>query len=311
VNHSRQRGWTIGAVGRGSEVVQRARHAGRLVLNFALAGALAMIVTLPAGAHAAPTTLRVFAAASLSEAFVEIGKAFETAHAGTAVQLNLAGSQQLAAQLAQGAPADVFASADERWMTRVREQSLVAGEPVTFASNRLTVIVPRANPRRIARLQDLAQRRLKLVVGAETVPVGRYTHEMLDGLARREGFGPDYALRVRENIVSREENVKAVAGKVRLGEADAGIVYGSDVTPALAEHVREIAIPDSVNVFASYPIAVLKSSRAPELARAFVAFMRSTAGQRILDQHGLMPANAGERAPAAVADSVGGNRDRP
>ncbi|NOT33157.1 MAG: molybdate ABC transporter substrate-binding protein [Candidatus Eisenbacteria bacterium] len=233
--------------------------------------------------------LRVFAAASLAESFGELARHFEDVNPAVRVQLNLAGSQQLAAQLEQGAIADVFASADERWMDHVRQVGLVMGTPAHFARNRLVVIVPRTNPARIARLQDLARRGIKLVMGAESVPVGRYGREMLRNLASVTGFDPDFARRVLANVVSEEENVKAVVGKVQLGEADAGIVYRSDVTPALSRFVRTFEIPDSANVLTLYPIAVLAGTRAPELSRAFVELVRSPEGQRILAERGMIP----------------------
>src|SRR5207247_7756162 len=135
-------------------------------------------------------------------------------------RLNLAGSQQLAAQIEQGARADLFASADARWMAYLATRDLLDGAPRVFARNRLVVIVPRTNPARIGRLQDLARRGVKLVLGAPAVPVGQYSREALRNLSRIDGFGADYARRVLANLVSEEENVKSVVGKVQLGEAD-------------------------------------------------------------------------------------------
>lgn len=252
----------------------------------------AMLVAPLARAADARATLRVFAAASLADAFAELTREFERTHPGLAVQLNLAGSQQLATQLEQGATADVFASADSRWMDHVRVRSLLVGEPHRFARNRLVVIVPQANPGRITRLQDLARPGVKLVLGARAVPVGRYSREMLQNLVRVPGFDLDFARRVMANVVSEEENVRAVAGKVQLGEADAGIVYRSDVTPALARSVRVLEIPAGANVTASYPIAVLRAASQPQAARDFVALVLSPAGQRVLEGHGLIPGNA-------------------
>jgi len=237
----------------------------------------------------AASTLRVAAAASLADAFGAVARAFEAAHPGTVVRLDLAGSQQLTLQLEQGAAADVFASADPRWMDVVREHGLVSGEPRVFARNRLVVIVPRDNPAGIERLQDLAKPGVKVVMGAEAVPVGAYGRAVLRNLSRAAGFDPDFARRVLANLVSEEESVKSVAGKVQLGEADAGLVYRSDVSSALARAVRVLEIPDSANVLASYPIAVLRDSRSPERAREFVALVLSAAGQRLLERHGLMP----------------------
>ena len=233
--------------------------------------------------------LQVFAAASLAEAFGDIARVFERSREGLVVRLNLAGSQQLAAQLAQGAAADVFASADERWMEDVRSRGLLLEDAAPFAHNRLVVIVPRTNPARIGRLQDLARGGIKLVLGAEAVPVGRYSRIALRSLARSPGFGTDFATRVIRNVVSEEENVKAVASKVQLGEADAGIVYRSDVTASIARFVRVFELPEGVSPIASYPIALLRGGSEPDAARAFVELVVSSEGQRILERHGLMP----------------------
>lgn len=258
------------------------------------------LLGLPAGASSlaepAPATVTVFAAASLTECFRELGRAFEQQHPGTTVQFSFAGSQQLALQLEQGAPADVFASADQRWMDYVRDKGLVEGETPVFARNRLVVIVPRTNPARIGRLEDLVRRGTKVVLAAEQVPAGKYSREALKKLAASPGFPPDYDRRVLANVVSQEENVKSVVSKVQLGEADAGMVYQSDVTPAVARYVRDLGIPQQSNVIAEYPIAVVKSTRNAGAARQFVDLVRSAVGQRVLQAHRFIPVTATEAA---------------
>ena len=258
-----------------------------------LALAVALVVSSVSISRPAPAqgkvALNVFAAASLSDAFTEIGHQLERQRPGLTVRLNLAGSQQLATQIEQGAVADVYASADERWMAHAAERGLVSGEPAIFARNRLVVIVPKTNPARIHRLQDLARGGVKLVLGADAVPVGRYSRVVLRNLARDPAFGGDFAARALRNVVSEEENVKSVVGKVQLGEADAGFVYGSDVTPSVARFIRVFEIPESANVFASYPIALLEGAKEPEAARAFVDFVLSREGQAILERRGLIP----------------------
>lgn len=243
------------------------------------------------GAVPSPTadTLTVFAAASLIDAFSSIDLAFTRENPGTDIVFNFAGSQQLAAQLEQGARADVFASADERWMTYAREKSLIEGESSIFVRNALVVIYPRTNPARIHRLQDLARRGLKLVLAADAVPAGRYSREMFQNLGRAEGFPADYAGRVIANVVSNEENVKGVVAKVQLGEADAGVVYRSDVTPDVARFVSLLEIPQGANITANYPIAVVRGSQVRDLARRFIDFVRSHRGQRLLGAHGFQP----------------------
>jgi molybdate transport system substrate-binding protein len=242
-----------------------------------------------AAAAPGPRQLQVFAAASLSAAFTEIGHRLEAQQPGLSVRFNLAGSQQLATQIEQGAAADVFASADERWMDHVRQRGMLAGEPAVFARNRLVVIVPRTNPARILRLQDLARGGVKLVLGADAVPVGRYARTVLQNLSRDPAFGGEFAARVLRNSVSEEENVKSVVGKVQLGEADAGIVYRSDVTATVSRFIRVFEIPDGANVLATYPIALLKTAKETDAANAFVALVLSPDGQQVLARHGLLP----------------------
>jgi molybdate transport system substrate-binding protein len=247
----------------------------------------------------AAETLTVFAAASLSEGFAEIGRAFEKVDPGVTVRFNFAGSQQLAAQIEQGAVADVLASADGRWLDYVRGLDRIAGEPRLFARNQLVVIVPKKNLARIEHLRDLTRRGVKIVIAAEAVPVGRYTGTVLVKLARTSGFPPDFPFRVRDNVVSQEENVKAVVGKVQLGEADAGFVYRTDVTPAVARKVRVFEIPEAANVLAQYPVAMLKDAPQPVAAQAFIAFLLGQEGQEILRRHRFLPA---ADPPAALAN---------
>ncbi len=245
-----------------------------------------------------PTGITVFAAASLKDAFADIAQVLARRDPPISVRFNFAGSQQLALQLHQGARADVFASADQRWMQAVRDSGLIAGTPRVFARNRLVVITPAANPGRVDRLEDLSRRGLKLVLAAEAVPVGKYSREALSRLAGAPGFGPDYPARVLRNVVSQEENVKAVVAKVQLGEADAGIVYRSDVTPAVRRAVRQIEIPDQYNVLATYPVAVLRAAAQPAAAQAFVALVLSDEGQALLARYGLLPAETAAALPA-------------
>jgi molybdate transport system substrate-binding protein len=241
---------------------------------------------------APPTTLTVFAAASLTDAFQELGATMERTNPGLKVHFNFAGSQQLAVQLEQGAAADVFASADPRWMSYVQEHDLLGASPEVFAHNHLVVIVPRTNPARIGRLEDLTRRGVKLVLAAEAVPAGKYSREAVHNLDGAPGFPPDYSRRVLGNIVSEEENVKAVVAKVQLGEADAGLVYRSDVTRSVAGKVRVFQIPERYNVTARYPVAVLKGAENPSAARAFVELVLGSEGQRVLERHGLIPVAA-------------------
>jgi molybdate transport system substrate-binding protein len=253
----------------------------------ALAAIGAMPATAPSGGPA--PTLTVFAAASLTEVFEEIGARFRQRHPGITLRFNFAGSQQLVAQLEHGALADVFAPADQRWMARAQEQGLTAGDPEIFATNRLVVVLPAENPAGIQRLENLARPGLKLVLAADAVPAGRYSREVLRKLSRRPGFGADYVGRVLANVVSEEENVKGVVAKVQLNEADGGLVYRSDVSPAIATRLRVLEIPAAANILASYPIAALAASAEPAAARAFIELVRDPQGQAVLARQGFTP----------------------
>lgn len=232
-------------------------------------------------------TLTVFAASSLTDAFDEIGAKFGDTHPGVKVVFNFAGSQQLRQQLEQGARADVFASANNMEMdAAIKSGSIASGTPQVFVRNRLAVIVPRDNPGRVQSLRDLAKPGLKIVLAASNVPVGSYS---LTALGKMNGqFGATFSPTVLSNVVSFEDNVRQIVAKVQLGEADAGIVYTSDVTPAAAEKVTTIDIPDPFNIVASYPIASLTSTPQPDLAADFIAYVMSSDGQSILKKWGFI-----------------------
>ncbi|HXE56869.1 MAG TPA: molybdate ABC transporter substrate-binding protein [Gemmatimonadales bacterium] len=257
-------------------------------MRLIVAGALAL-AGLATPLHAAQARLTIFAAASLSDPFRELARLFERRHPGSSVRLNFAGSQQLAAQLDQGARADLFASADARWIDFLRARGRVAGEPRVFASNRLVVIVPRRNPAGIETLADLARPGVKLVLAADAVPLGRYSREALARLAAMPGAGADYARRALRNVVSHEEQAKAVVAKVQLGEADAGIVYRSDLTPAVRTAVRALEIPERYNVPASYVAVRLVEAGDAAGVEGFLRLLTGAEGREILARHGFLP----------------------
>ena len=228
--------------------------------------------------------LTVFAASSLTDVFTELAAEFETRNAGVDVLLNFASSTQLAAQLAEGVPADVFASANAAQMqVAIDAGRIAAGTEAIFVTNRLTIIVPADNPAGIEALEDLSEPGIALVLAVEGVPVRDYTDDIVAAMPAdfQEGF---YA-----NLVSEEENVRQVAAKVALGEADAGIVYTSDVTPDIAGQVLQIDIPEEQNVVATYPIAPAADSKHLETAQAFIEFVLSADGQVILSEWGFGP----------------------
>jgi molybdate transport system substrate-binding protein len=230
--------------------------------------------------------LTVFAAASLTEAFTEMATAFETENPEVDVQLNFAGSQTLRLQIEQGAYADVFASANQLYSDALRDAQLIE-EPVIFTHNHLVVTMPASNPASIKTLSDLAKPGLKLILAGATVPAGRYARQALEKLNTHPGLPSDFSQRVMQNLVSEEDTVKGVVAKVQLGEADAGIVYASDITPAVADDVITLPIPAEYNVIADYPIAVVVDTGQFDLAQMFIKFVLSAQGQAILTKHGF------------------------
>jgi molybdate transport system substrate-binding protein len=250
-----------------------------------LLGALLASCAGPAGSSGQESpTLIVFAAASLTDAFTELESGFEASHAGVEVRTNFAGSQTLRTQIETGAPADVFASANEAEMTRLVSGGLVSeGTPRIFATNQLVVIMPPSNPADLESLEDLRRPGTKLVLAAEDVPVGRYTHQSLDIM--NAAFGSDFEAAVLGNVVSNEDSVRQIVAKVQLGEADAGIVYTSDTVAA--PDLKKIEIPPGLNVVARYPSAVLSESAHDTLAADFVNYVLSPPGQAVLKNWGF------------------------
>jgi molybdate transport system substrate-binding protein len=218
--------------------------------------------------------ITVFAAASLTDAFTELGDAFGESGAGAEVTFSFAASSELVAQIIEGAPADVFASADQTNMTRLIDADGTAGEPVVFATNELQIITAPGNPEGITGVADLADADLIVVTCAAEVPCGTYAEEVFANAG------------VVVTPKSYEENVRAVANKVLLGEADAGIVYASDVIAA-GDGASGVDIPDDINVIAEYPIAVTAEAGDPDTARAFIDFVTGPDGQAILADHGF------------------------
>lgn len=216
----------------------------------------------------------VFAASSLTGAFEEIGERFESDNPGATVRFNFLASSDLAAQIEQGAPASVFASADEANMTRVRDSGLLTRDPAVFARNRLEIIVPAGNPQNVSGLEDFEGPSLVISLCNEDCPAGKYAREAFDNAA------------VDVHADSLETEVKAVVTRVSLGEADAGIVYKTDIDAA-GERVEGVRISSDDNVMATYPIAALKG--APSEAQDFVELVTSGRGQSILGKFGFLP----------------------
>ncbi|WP_227937615.1 molybdate ABC transporter substrate-binding protein [Alkalihalobacillus deserti] len=228
--------------------------------------------------------LMVFAAAQLQDAYTEAEEVFEEKYE-TNVMINFAGSQVVRTQIEQGAYADVFASADFSHMEALQDQNLV-GKDTTFSHNTLTVLLPKSNPGNLSSLQDLSEVKHNLVIGIDAVPIGIYAREFLDNA--NAAFGSGYKEKVMSNVVSMETNTRAVAGKVTLGEADAGIVYVTDVIPSIEDKVITIEIPDNLNVLTNNTMAIVNDSKNKELAEQWIDFIMSEEGQNLLAKHKFM-----------------------
>jgi len=254
----------------------------RLALVVAVAAlALTGCASQPAEAPTASPTadalegsITVFAAASLKAAFTDLAARFEADHPGTTVELNFAGSSDLVTQITEGAPADVFASADTKNMTKVTDAALNQGDPVNFATNVLEIAVPPGNPAGIKSFADLAGPDVKLVICAPAVPCGAATVTV------------ETASGVDLTPVSEESAVTDVLGKVTSGEADAGLVYVTDVIGA-GDAVEGIEFDESSEAVNTYPIVALGDSAAPDVAQAFVDFVAGATGQKVLAAAGF------------------------
>lgn len=247
--------------------------------------------TAAAAAATPPTSgtveLTVFAAASLREAFGEVKEAYEVAVPGVTLTFSFDASSALRAQLEQGAPADVFASADTKNPQALADAGLTSNQPQPFAGTRLAVVVPAENPAGITSPIDLARAGVRVVGAGPEVPIAVYAAEMLGNLARLPGYPEGYMAAVLANVVSREDNVRAVLAKVQLGEGDAGIVYATDAGAA-GDAVRAIPIPAAANVVATYAAVVPKDAPHPDAAAAFLAWLGGPDGLAVLARLGFI-----------------------
>jgi molybdate transport system substrate-binding protein len=230
----------------------------------------------PSPSAKASGTLNVLAAASLTEAFTKIGDHLHAKYSGLSVKSSFAGSPTLVTQIQQGAPGDVFASADQANMQKIVTGDLNQGQPQVFAHNKLEIAVQAGNPKHITRVSDLSNPAIKVVVCAPGVPCGTYSTTV---------FGK---AGIKVTPVSQETDVKSVLSKVSLGEADAGIVYVTDVKAA-GSSVEGVQIPDDLNVTADYPIVQLKAEQNATAAKTFVDYVLGPQGQRVLKSYGFIP----------------------
>ena len=259
---------------------------------------IAFVAALTAHAQNA-STLTIFAASSLTDAFEQLSAGFLESNTEADIVLNFASSTKLAAQLLAGAQADIFASANEAQLDKVVEDGRIHADQVKhFAMNQLVLTLPADNPGDIESLEDLATKPVLLVLAVTGTPIREYTDAMIQ--SHNEDFGDDFAERVMQNLVSEESNVRLVVARVALGEADAGIVYQTDVIGAVSDKLMTIAIDPRHNQLASYPIATLADSRQTEIADRFIEYVLSHEGQAILRDYGF----CSPTEDADVADEV-------
>ncbi|MDN7025313.1 molybdate ABC transporter substrate-binding protein [Methanoculleus sp. FWC-SCC1] len=275
-------------------------HGNSILLVSALLIVAALMAAGCTGTTEAPpseeqTTLTVFTAASLTGAFTDIGKAYESQNPGLKIDLVFDGSQALRTQIEQGASPDVFVSANVKHMKALEVAGFMDNETVElFVENSVAVIVPVDNPANITTLTDLANPGVKLVIGTKDVPFGSYTRQVLDKMANSSAYGAEYREAVMGNVISEETAVSSVVPKLTLGEADAAFVYKSDIKQEYRDELTRIDIPAEYNVVAQYPLGILAESQQKDAAAAFVAFVRGTDGSGILTEYGFDPIPQGQ-----------------
>ena len=230
--------------------------------------------------------LTIYGAASLKGALEQLKTSYETGHPGATLTISTDSSATLRTQIEQGAPADVFLSADISNPKKLVDRGLADGDQVAFAGNLLTIVVPTANPAKIATPADLARSGVKIVAAGDEVPITTYAMQVIDLLAELPGYPVGFAASYAANVVSKEDNVKAVIAKIELGEGDAGIVYATDAIASTK--VQAIEIPAQANIPATYAGVVVKASKNVAAAHAFLTWMTGGEAQLILKQLGFI-----------------------
>jgi molybdate transport system substrate-binding protein len=234
-----------------------------------------------------PASLTIYGAASLKAALAKVKTAYEAANPGTTLTISTDSSAALETQIAQGAPADVFLSADTTNPKKLVDGGLADGAAVTFAGNKLTIIVPTANPAGITTPADLAKSGVKVIAAGDAVPITKYATLLVANLAKEAGYPADFVAAYTTNIASKEDNVGAVVAKIELGEGDAGIVYVTDAKTS--SKVTTIDVPATANVPATYAGVVVKASANVAAAHAFLTWFAGADGQAILGTFGFLP----------------------
>ncbi len=258
-----------------------------LVVVFVFAACSNAGASASASPSAGAVELTIFGAASLKGALAQAKAAYETANPGTTLTISTDASSTLETQIEQGAPADVFLSADATNPKKLVDRGLADGVAVTFAGNKLTVIVPTDNPAGIKTPADLARSGMRVIAAGDEVPITKYATQLVGNLAKLPGYPADFAAAYTANIASKEDNVKAVVAKIELGEGDAGIVYMTDARASTM--VVTVDVPDSANVPATYDGVVVMASRNAAAAKAFLDWFAGPDGQGILSGFGFLP----------------------
>ena len=245
-----------------------------------------------AGASGSPSaapagSLTIYAAASLKAALAKVKTTYEAAHPGTTLTISTDSSSALETKIEQGAPADVFLSADTANPQKLVDKGLAGGALTKFAGNLLTIIVPTANPAGIQSPKDLVKSGVKVIAAGDTVPITKYATMLVANLAKETDYPADFAARYTANIASKEDNVAAVVSKIELGEGDAGIVYVTDAKTSTK--VTTITVPADANVPATYSGVTVKASSDADAAGAFLAWLAGPDGQAILATFGFLP----------------------
>jgi molybdate transport system substrate-binding protein len=240
----------------------------------------------PVASSAKPVGLTVYGAASLKGALDKVKTTYEAEHPGTTLTVSTDSSSALETQIEQGAPADVFLSADAANPTKLVEGGFASGDPVAFAGNKLTIIVPKDNPAGIESPKDLVKPGIKIIAAGDAVPITKYAGQLVQNLAAVSGYPTDFAAKYAANVVSKEDNVKSVVGKIGMGEGDAGIVYVTDA--AASDKVDAVGVPGEANVPATYTGVVVKASLNQDAAKAFLDWFAGVDGQAILAKFGFL-----------------------
>jgi molybdate transport system substrate-binding protein len=241
-------------------------------------------------ASTAAVDLTIFAAASLAGVLDDLKEAYVASHPGTTLTISTDSSAALATQIEQGAPADVFLSADTANPQKLVIGGFSAGEAVAFATNELAIVTPADNPAGVSSPADLAKPGLKIIAAGDEVPITAYAKQLVANLAKEPGYPAGFEASYTSNVVSKEDNVKAVIGKIEIGEGDAAIVYITDATAST--EVSVIPVPDSANVTARYAGMVVGASPDQEPARMFLGWLTGPDGQAVLSRFGFLPPSA-------------------